>query len=312
MQRIGDIDTDTPVQVRHGAHGGRNLGGEPIQGDRQIAIGLQPLGQSPSGGGGGQSHPPADDVDVGQLLGNGLEQCDRFAELFTRGYMVGGQPGGAVDESVGVAGQGQPVVIAQHRRVDAEDVAARNRDIGEGDRVFARTAGRRGAPHVDTGRVAGHNDHAVCGGDEEGVSAVGMQYTGFRAGECAVDDPCGGPRGECVTRLGGGHRVPGTACEWCGEAFAGGRVGRTQGECRRNRADGRGHRGGGTESGQQRRHAEYAEIVTADRFREREREQSGVDQCLPQLGVVIVGRVRGAVFPEGRFAECGRPLGLVP
>ena len=311
VQRVGEVDADPAVQVGHRAHRGRDLRGQPVRGDSQVASCVETLREPPARRGGGQFHAAADDVDVGELLRDGLEQGNRLAELLAGGHVARGQPGGAIDESVGVAGQCQPVLITQHRRVDSEDVAISERHIGEGDGVFTRTTGRRGAPHGHAVRVAWHHHDAISRGHEECGRTIGVQHTGFHAGELAVDDMRSGPRAECVARLGDCHRIPGTGYEGRGEPCAGVRVGRPQGQFGRDRTDGRGHRRRSAQCAQQRSHTEDTEVVAAGRFGQGEREQTGVNERLPQLAVVVVG-VRVGLFAERRLAEGGRPLGLVP
>ena len=105
VQRVGDVDADPAVQVRHGAHRRGHLGGGPVGADGDVGSGVRPLARRHADAVVVRFQRPPDDVDVGELLADGLEQGDQLAELVARADVGRSHRGRAVDQPVGVGVQ---------------------------------------------------------------------------------------------------------------------------------------------------------------------------------------------------------------
>ena len=103
MQRVADVHADPAVQVVAGPQRRRGLVGQPVR--RHVEVARRPRGRCPAASRptGGQVQRARGDVDVGDLLGHGLERRERPAELLPRPHVRGGQRERGRERAVGQA-----------------------------------------------------------------------------------------------------------------------------------------------------------------------------------------------------------------
>ena len=124
---------------------GRALGGEPVRGDREVVGGVEPLCDPPGRGLGGQPDGARGDVDVGDLLRDGLELRQRPAELPAVLDVGRGERAGPGDDPVAEEAEAGDRVLAQHvvRRsghVGAEQVVGADPDAVQHQGVLGLAA----------------------------------------------------------------------------------------------------------------------------------------------------------------------------
>ena len=136
------------------AGGGRSAAaagpvGEPVRGDGQVVVGRVAGVETADDLVGGQRERAGGDVDVGDLLGDGLELRERAAELAAVADVAGGQVAGAFDHAGAERGQAGDGVAAHHVGVEhAERGRGRERVGGLG-----RAARRAGLDPAHAGAV---------------------------------------------------------------------------------------------------------------------------------------------------------------
>ena len=139
MQRVGLVDAHPAMEVLADVQRGEALDAGPVRRHGEVVARVDAPGQPPRGVVGSQGDQARGDVDVGDLLGDGLELRQLAAELLTTLDVVGGQVACSRQDagrSEAQAGDREPV---QERGgvLAGEDIGA---DAVEDDRVLSGSA----------------------------------------------------------------------------------------------------------------------------------------------------------------------------
>ncbi len=141
MQRIGLVHPDAAVQMVQHPHRRWQFGGDPVGGDVEIVRGVETFGQAPDRRQRRDVQGAGGDVDVGDLLCDGLEGRERLAELMPLADVLRGEFGRPGEQSVG-----------EGRHGGERDPVERHHGVGAGSASRTPTTPSMRAPRTRESR----------------------------------------------------------------------------------------------------------------------------------------------------------------